>query len=74
MIQASPGAAYFQYVDVWSSRFTWGGLDPPGEGDFVVIPSDMTVLLDTNTPVLKILLIQGNVYRFCTYCCLFYLA
>ena len=55
----SPSSAYFQYIDVWSSRFTWGGLEPPIAGDFVVIPSDMTVLLDIDTPILKLLLIQG---------------
>ena len=54
-------SADFEYVDVWSSRFTWGGLDPPTEGDFVVIPASMTIILDTVTPVLKMLLIQGMV-------------
>ena len=50
----------FEYVDVWSSRFSWGGLDPPEEGDMVVIPADMTILLDVTTPVLSMLLIQGE--------------
>ncbi|XP_030002867.1 PKHD1 like 1, tandem duplicate 2 [Sphaeramia orbicularis] len=52
--------ADFSYVDVWSSRFTWGGLDPPGEGMFAVITKGQTILLDTDTAVLKMLLIQGG--------------
>ena len=45
---------------MWSSQYTWGGNAPPGAGDFAVIPSNMTVLLDTDTEVLKILLIDGQ--------------
>ena len=40
--------------------FTWGGISKPETGDFIVIPSDMTVLLDESTPVLKFILIQGG--------------
>ena len=50
----------FWYVDLWSSRFTWGGEDPPREGDFVVIPRGQTLVLDTVTPVLAYLLVQGG--------------
>ena len=56
---AQQTSADFEYIDVWSSQFSWGGLPPPVEGDMVVIPKDMTILLDTDTPVLKMLLIQG---------------
>ncbi|XP_033493349.2 PKHD1 like 1, tandem duplicate 1 [Epinephelus lanceolatus] len=52
--------ADFFYIDVWSSRFTWGGLSPPEKGSFAVISKGQTILLDTNTPVLKMLLIQGG--------------
>lgn len=45
---------------MWSSRFTWGGLSPPEKGSFAVITKGQTILLDTNTPVLKMLLIQGR--------------
>lgn len=51
--------ADFFYIDVWSSRYTWGGLDPPEKGSFAVITKGQTILLDTSTPVLKMLLIQG---------------
>ena len=73
-------APQFYYVDVWSSRFTWGGLleNKPVEGDFVVIKEGQTVLLDEDTPILKMLLIQGKL-NLCTtvckllyYCCTFY--
>ncbi|XP_030644362.1 PKHD1 like 1, tandem duplicate 1 [Chanos chanos] len=52
--------ADFFYIDVWSSRYTWGGLSPPEEGTFAVITHGQTILLDTSTPVLKMLLIQGG--------------
>ncbi|XP_024857831.1 fibrocystin-L isoform X2 [Kryptolebias marmoratus] len=56
--------ADFFYIDVWSSRFTWGGLSPPEEGSFAVITEGQTILLDTSTPVLKMLLIQGGTLLF----------
>ncbi|XP_051729222.1 fibrocystin-L-like [Ctenopharyngodon idella] len=52
--------ATFFYIDVWSSPYTWGGLSPPEEGTFAVITAGQTILLDTSTPVLKMLLIQGG--------------
>ncbi|XP_039978517.1 PKHD1 like 1, tandem duplicate 1 [Xiphias gladius] len=56
--------ADFFYIDVWSSRFTWGGLSPPEKGSFTVITKGQTILLDTSTPVLKMLLIQGGTLVF----------
>ncbi|KAM9385916.1 fibrocystin-L-like isoform 2-T2 [Pholidichthys leucotaenia] len=56
--------ADFFYIDVWSSRFTWGGLSPPGEGSFAAITKGQTILLDVNTSVLKMLLIQGGTLVF----------
>lgn len=50
----------FWYVDLWSSRFTWGNDDPPREGEFVVIPRGQTLVLDTVTEVLSYLLVQGG--------------
>ncbi|OCT77099.1 hypothetical protein XELAEV_18032294mg, partial [Xenopus laevis] len=50
----------FFYVDVWSSRYTWGGDTPPDEGSMAVITKGQTILLDQSTPVLKMLLIQGG--------------
>ncbi|XP_029369318.1 PKHD1 like 1, tandem duplicate 1 isoform X2 [Echeneis naucrates] len=56
--------ADFFYIDVWSSRFTWGGLSPPEKGSFAVITKGQTILLDVSTPVLKMLLIQGGTLVF----------
>ena len=50
----------FHYLDLWSSRFTWGGRDPPVAGDFVIVPAGQTLVLDVRTEVLRILLIQGG--------------
>ncbi|XP_036421459.1 fibrocystin-L-like [Colossoma macropomum] len=52
--------ADFFYIDVWSSRYTWGGESPPEKGTFAVITKGQTILLDVSTPVLKMLLIQGG--------------
>lgn len=51
--------ARYSYIDLWSSRFTWGGQDPPREGESVHIRAGQTVYFDTNTPVLNLVLIEG---------------
>ncbi|XP_057684607.1 fibrocystin-L-like [Corythoichthys intestinalis] len=56
--------AYYFYIDVWSSIYTWGGLPPPEKGSLAVISKGQTILLDTSTPVLKLLLIQGGTLIF----------
>ncbi|KAJ3088845.1 Fibrocystin-L [Quaeritorhiza haematococci] len=50
----------FFYIDRWSSQFTWGGSDPPVEGDSVHIPANHTVLLDTNSARLVLLFVEGT--------------
>ncbi|CAK8674402.1 unnamed protein product [Clavelina lepadiformis] len=57
---ATQGNVEFFYIDRWSSVFTWGGVDLPVQEDFVIIQKGQTVLLDTHTPVLKMLLIDGG--------------
>lgn len=54
------GTAMFKYVDRWSSIFTWGGMSPPLEGESVYIQAGQTVHLDTDTPVLNLILIEGE--------------
>ncbi|XP_053322520.1 fibrocystin-L [Spea bombifrons] len=54
----------FFYIDVWSSKYTWGGESPPEEGSLAVITKGQTILLDQSTPVLKMLLIQGGTLIF----------
>ncbi|XP_069815730.1 fibrocystin-L-like [Dendropsophus ebraccatus] len=56
--------ADFFYIDVWSSKYTWGGDTPPDVGDLAVITAGQTILLDASTPVLKMLLIQGGTLVF----------
>ncbi|KAF8567271.1 hypothetical protein P879_01118 [Paragonimus westermani] len=61
--RASGQFQYF-YVDRWSSSFTWGGNPPPEEDEMVVIPAQKTVLLDTDTAILTMLIIDGGVLMF----------
>ncbi|XP_075681934.1 fibrocystin-L [Rhinoderma darwinii] len=56
--------ADFFYIDLWSSKYTWGGESPPEEGSLAVITKGQTILLDESTPVLKMLLIQGGTLIF----------
>ena len=50
----------FEYIDRWSSRYTWGGADLPREGESVYIKPGQTVFLDISTPVLNLILIEGT--------------
>ena len=50
----------YQYIDRWSSPYTWGGQSPPGEGESVLIRPGQVVFLDTDTPVLNLILIEGE--------------
>eukprot|EP00795_Rhopilema_esculentum_P009048 gene9048-16692_t len=58
--KAVPVNASFFYVDVWSSKYSWGGNSPPVAGDFVIIKHGQSMLLDIDTPIFKILLIKGG--------------
>jgi hypothetical protein len=46
-------------ADLWSNPATWGGSLPPA-GVAVVIPAGKKVILDVKTPVLRSLLIEGE--------------
>ena len=56
---ATEGPVVFEYIDRWSSRYTWGGGPLPQEGESVYIQSGQTVILDISPPVLNLLLIEG---------------
>lgn len=45
---------------MWSSKFTWGGNEPPAEGEIAVIGPSQTIYFNTETPILKGLIIQGG--------------
>lgn len=53
------GSVLFQYIDLWSSRWTWSGNDPPEEGTIVMIDNGKTVYFDTTTPILKAIVIDN---------------
>ncbi|XP_035687261.1 fibrocystin-L-like isoform X2 [Branchiostoma floridae] len=57
---ATQDNADYWYIDRWSSVFTWGGGPLPEAADFVIVPAGQTLLLDMDTPVLKVLLIEGG--------------
>ena len=51
----------FQYIDRWSSPYTWGEEGQlPKEGDSVLIQKGQIVFLDINTPVLNLILVEGE--------------
>ncbi|XP_060067589.1 fibrocystin-L-like [Ylistrum balloti] len=55
----------FQFVDKYSSSFTWGGSSPPIAGDIVVVSSEMTLMIDVEeVPVLTMLVIDGGTVIF----------
>ncbi|CAH8613574.1 unnamed protein product [Schistosoma intercalatum] len=54
----------FYYVDRWSSQFTWNNQPIPVENDFVVINANQNIMLDVDTPVLSMLLINGGTLFF----------
>jgi len=52
----------YQYVDLWSSKTTWGGdvKNMPVAGDLVYIKKGQTVVLDMSPPKLDVLVIEGT--------------
>ena len=50
----------FWFIDRWSSKYTWGGTEPPQEGEMVVINEGQTVMVDGSTEVVKIILVDGG--------------
>ena len=57
---ASTRGLTFKYADNWSSVTTWGGEVPPREGESVYIPPCTTIILDTITPILNLVMIEGH--------------
>lgn len=51
---------YYEYIDLWSSPYTWGGSSPPIQGDSVYIKRNQVVFLDIDTPILNLILIEGE--------------
>ena len=59
MAENENGTVIFEYIDLWSSRFTWGDEDLPAQGESVYIRTGQTVFLDVSPPELNLLLIEG---------------
>jgi hypothetical protein len=49
----------FQYLDLWSSQWTWGGDSPPEAGTIVSIDSGVIVFLDITPPMLKAIVVDN---------------
>lgn len=58
------GTVYFQYLNLWSSIWTWGGESPPDYGSIVSIDHGLEIYLDITTPVLKALIIDNATFIF----------
>ncbi|CAF3954248.1 unnamed protein product [Rotaria sp. Silwood2] len=54
------GSVLYQYIDLWSSPWTWGGDTPPEAGTIVSIENGKTVHFDTITPILKAVIIDNS--------------
>ena len=52
----------FMYIDKWSALTTWRDQEPPIDGDMVWIPKGQVILLDMSSPVLLVLLVEGELY------------
>ena len=50
----------YDYIDRWSSPYTWGGAAPPTDGESVHIRSGQTIILDEDTALLNLIVIEGN--------------
>eukprot|EP00798_Chlamydomonas_sp_ICE-L_P010964 gene10964-17075_t len=50
----------YEYMNVWSSTTTWGGRQPPVEGDLVFIPEGISVMLDISPPQMTALILEGT--------------
>lgn len=54
----------FYFLDRWSSIWSWGGTYVPTDGEMVIVPKGQTIVIDTETAVLKLLLIDGGIVKF----------
>ena len=53
----------FLYIDKWSVVTSWKNQEIPVDGDIVWVPDGQVILLDTPTPVLTFLLVEGALYN-----------
>jgi hypothetical protein len=53
-------SASFSFLHYWSRAATWAGAGVPVDGAAVVVPANMTVMLDGPSAALKSLVLEGN--------------
>ena len=54
-----PTHVAYLYIDRWSARTTWLNGEFPGDGWDVVVPRGQALLVDQDTPLIRILTVQG---------------
>ena len=55
------GLLNFRYVSLWSQTSTWGGQFAPVDGESVVVPQGLNLLVDiATTPMLNLVLVDGG--------------
>ena len=50
----------WSYIDLWSSRTSWGGNHPPIHGDSVVVPPNVHLMMDVSPPALVMMTVYGT--------------
>jgi G8 domain len=53
------GSVQYQYMNLWSSRWTWNGDNPPEAGTIVSVEEGVEIFLDISPPKLKALIIDN---------------
>ena len=55
------GTNIFRYMSLWSETSTWGGQFAPVDGESVVVPAGLNLLVDIDsTPMLNMVLVDGG--------------
>ena len=58
---ADVGSNIFRYMSLWSETSTWGGQFAPVDGESVVVPKGLNLLVDiTASPMLNMVLVDGG--------------
>lgn len=57
---ASTGVVFY-YAERWSDATTWGNTVPPREGESLTVAHGQTLVIDTSTPKLNLILVEGTV-------------
>ena len=62
---ADCGQHKFRYMSLWSETSTWGGQFAPVDGESVVVPAGLNLLVDIDTsPMLNMVLVDGGAIVF----------